>query len=179
MGARKNASVDEVVLEYAYSLFADKGIDGASLADIAAACGISKGTLYYYYPNKGALVGLCAEACIKSIDNALLNWVETLSETDEVEKAFTELANVFAPDNEDISLLLSLLRSDELNIRRLMRASLGKWQVMLEMGALRLDRRYSERLSQLSSALLYMLIGSAAAGSGRDETRERLRMLLG
>ena len=47
MGARKNASVGEVAFEYAYGLFVDKGIDGASLADIALSCGISKGTLYY------------------------------------------------------------------------------------------------------------------------------------
>ena len=33
MGARKNCMIDEVVVEYAYSIFADKGAANASLAD--------------------------------------------------------------------------------------------------------------------------------------------------
>lgn len=177
MGARKNASVGEVAFEYAYSLFADKGIDGASLADIALSCGISKGTLYYYYPNKDILISRCAEACVKNIDNSLLNWVESLDDGTEPVKAFEDIAYIFSHEREDISLMLSLFGSTNPDIRLMMRAAMKKWQVMVEMGALRLSRRYAERLSRLSAAILHILIGAAAVGGSRDEAENALNAL--
>lgn len=37
-------------------LFAAKGFDGASLADLGAACGVSKSLLYHYYESKEAIL---------------------------------------------------------------------------------------------------------------------------
>lgn len=42
----------EAIVEEAARLFAARGFDGASLADLAAACGISKSLFYHYYPSK-------------------------------------------------------------------------------------------------------------------------------
>ncbi|KLU63209.1 HTH-type transcriptional regulator TtgR [Peptococcaceae bacterium CEB3] len=44
------------ILESSIGIFAKKGIHQATLADIAAAAGISKGTLFYYYKSKGELL---------------------------------------------------------------------------------------------------------------------------
>ncbi len=40
------------IVEEAARLFAAKGFDGASLADLADACGMSKSLFYHYYPSK-------------------------------------------------------------------------------------------------------------------------------
>jgi AcrR family transcriptional regulator len=40
------------IVEEAAKLFAARGFDGASLADLAAACGMSKSLFYHYYPSK-------------------------------------------------------------------------------------------------------------------------------
>ncbi|MBL8966365.1 MAG: TetR/AcrR family transcriptional regulator [Spirochaetaceae bacterium] len=51
-----DADSRELILAAAEALVARRGIDAASLADIAAAAGVSRGTLYYHYPSKDELV---------------------------------------------------------------------------------------------------------------------------
>lgn len=50
-GEKRAAIVDE-----AAKLFAARGFDGASLADLASACGMSKSLFYHYYPSKEAIL---------------------------------------------------------------------------------------------------------------------------
>ncbi|MBO4382738.1 MAG: helix-turn-helix transcriptional regulator, partial [Clostridia bacterium] len=52
MAAPRNDNVKEIILEKTAQLLEDNGIDSLSLAAIASACGISKGTLYYHYKTK-------------------------------------------------------------------------------------------------------------------------------
>lgn len=44
------------IFEVACRLFAQRGFDGVSMRDIAQACGISKATLYHYFPDKDSLL---------------------------------------------------------------------------------------------------------------------------
>ena len=44
------------ILETAAELFADRGFRGASMADLARACGVSKALLYHYYRDKEQLL---------------------------------------------------------------------------------------------------------------------------
>lgn len=46
----------EAILRAAARLFAEEGYDRASMASLAAACGISKALLYHYYASKDALL---------------------------------------------------------------------------------------------------------------------------
>ena len=40
------------ILGAAYRVFADRGFEQATMAEIAGAAGVAKGTLYLYYPSK-------------------------------------------------------------------------------------------------------------------------------
>jgi AcrR family transcriptional regulator len=42
----------EAIVEHAARLFASRGFLGASVADLASACGASKSLIYHYYPSK-------------------------------------------------------------------------------------------------------------------------------
>lgn len=59
MARRQAADYDkkrDVITGEAAKLFAKKGFDGASLADLAAACRMSKSLIYHYYPSKEAIL---------------------------------------------------------------------------------------------------------------------------
>jgi AcrR family transcriptional regulator len=44
------------ILDSAVALIASKGFDGATMSDVAAACGASKSHLYHYFPSKEDLL---------------------------------------------------------------------------------------------------------------------------
>jgi AcrR family transcriptional regulator len=50
------------IIEAATQVFAKKGFDGATMADIASAAGINKATIYLYFESKDALIQAIAEA---------------------------------------------------------------------------------------------------------------------
>ncbi|WP_426960051.1 TetR/AcrR family transcriptional regulator [Muricoccus radiodurans] len=55
------------ILSEACRLFAERGFEGTSMRDIAAACKISKATLYHYFPDKDALFRPLALGTTKAV----------------------------------------------------------------------------------------------------------------
>lgn len=81
--AKKRASSErnkERIITTASRLIVEKGVADTSLADIARETGISKGTLYYYYPNKGDLIFDISERHLDRLTNKLFAWIERSSE---------------------------------------------------------------------------------------------------
>ncbi len=70
MARRKAASFDAqrgVIRDAAARLFADAGYASTSVADIAAACGVSKALLYHYYRDKEHLLFDIAESYVERL----------------------------------------------------------------------------------------------------------------
>jgi AcrR family transcriptional regulator len=61
----------EAIVEKAANLFAASGFRGASVADLARACGISKALLYHYYPSKEAILRVVMVSHIDALIAAL------------------------------------------------------------------------------------------------------------
>lgn len=55
------------IFEVACRLFAQRGFDGVSMRDIAQECGISKATLYHYFPDKDSLLRPLAMGITKAL----------------------------------------------------------------------------------------------------------------
>lgn len=53
--ARNEAGARARILQTAGDLFADRGFDAVSVADIAAGCGVSTGLIYYHFKDKQTL----------------------------------------------------------------------------------------------------------------------------
>ena len=73
MARRKAATFDAqrgAIRDAAARLFADKGFATTSMADIAAACGVSKALLYHYYRDKEHLLFDIAESYIERLQRS-------------------------------------------------------------------------------------------------------------
>lgn len=79
MAAPRNENVKEIILEKTARLLEDNGIDSLSLAAIASACGISKGTLYYHYKTKEDIFFDLMDRYLDQQETLLLEWMEDRS----------------------------------------------------------------------------------------------------
>ncbi len=61
----------EAIVEAAARLFAARGFDGASLADLAGACGISKSLFYHYYPSKEQILFAVMDGHLETLLTAI------------------------------------------------------------------------------------------------------------
>ena len=57
-----------------------KGARQTSLSDISKEVGISKGTLYYYYPSKSELIFDITDRHMHQVTQDLLNWISNIKE---------------------------------------------------------------------------------------------------
>lgn len=55
------------IFQVACRLFAQRGFDGVSMRDIAQECGVSKATLYHYFPDKDSILRPLAIGTTKSL----------------------------------------------------------------------------------------------------------------
>ncbi len=101
------------VLEGARDIFMADGFEGASVDDIARAAGVSKATLYSYFPDKRLLFMEVAKSeCIRQADSA----VETIDPNAPVATILTEAAwqmvNFFTSDFGQRVFRLCVAESD-------------------------------------------------------------------
>ena len=68
------------IINAATRLIMNKGARQTSLSDISREVGISKGTLYYYYPSKSELIFDITDRHMHQVTQDLLNWISTIKE---------------------------------------------------------------------------------------------------
>ncbi len=73
---QRQSSKKSRIVAVAGRLAANKGLDGFSLSDVARAAGISKGTLYYYYPTKSELIFDIAARHVNEITAFILEMID-------------------------------------------------------------------------------------------------------
>lgn len=78
------------ILSAAAQAFADTGFDGASMSQIALACGVSKALLYHYYANKEQLLFDVIEAHLED----LVASVEEVGSANDPERRLVDLCIV-------------------------------------------------------------------------------------
>lgn len=68
------------IIKIASELFLSNGINNTSLADISKKLGISKGTLYYYYPSKEDIIYDIANTHLEEVTSEVLAWFNGINE---------------------------------------------------------------------------------------------------
>jgi len=113
------------IIDAASSVFSRKGVDSATMADVAAVAGISPGAIYRYFTNKEDLARGCLE---ESAHGILDQWLQRpdssedpAGELDELARLTFSLLNDPAERSESVlavERLLTLTRENDESMRR-------------------------------------------------------------
>ena len=76
MAAPHNDNIRDKILDSASLLLQERSFADISIADIAEACEVSKGSIYYYYKSKDDLLYDIADRYLESAYHDLIIWVE-------------------------------------------------------------------------------------------------------
>jgi len=106
----KRAQKKKTIIDGASRLIIQKGIDNASLSDIAREIGISKGTLYYYYATKNDLIFDIAVDHIEQISNDLFMLIDRIEGPSSPETVLTAMVETILKAETRSRLHLYLIR---------------------------------------------------------------------
>lgn len=76
MARPKSSTKKKEIIKSVEKLITNKGVNEISLQDIASECGISKGTLYYHYASKEAIILDIIIKHMKELEDDYIDWFE-------------------------------------------------------------------------------------------------------
>ena len=116
------------LLEEATRLFAEKGFDGSSLQEIAAAVGVSKPSLLYHFPSKEDLRRRVLEAVLARWNDVMPRLLlAATSSHGQFDGVFGEMVAFFSSEPDRARLLLREALDRPHEVRRLMREHVRPW----------------------------------------------------
>ncbi|HKK64938.1 MAG TPA: TetR/AcrR family transcriptional regulator [Clostridia bacterium] len=149
------------ILEAATDLFIQQGAQDTSLAEIAQALNISKGTLYYYYSSKADLIFDVTDVYMQELTEGLLDWVKSLKEKTApeniLEAVFHTIFNAETRGKLHIYLIHEAITTQG-QLQEKIKAAYGRWKLMLQEG---LDTVFGDTLDTkvYADIILTMLTG--------------------
>jgi len=170
MGQRKTTPANrERIIQVAADLIRNNGIDNTTLADIAMAVGISKGTLYYYYATKGDLIFDVAERHMTNMTNRIFRWLESSGTSLPPRKVFRMVLDTVMHSKSRGLIHIYLLQealTENPNLRKRFVEEYGRWRELIEEGLARIYRDSADHsamagvlLSTIDGLVLQRLIG--------------------
>ncbi len=114
----RSAAKRAAIVEAATGLFLNKGYDGASMDDVAAAANVSKPTVYNHFADKEELFADVVQATADNVDGLVRMVAETLGGAEDMRDGLTELARLF---------IAAIMRPQTLKLRRLVIANADRF----------------------------------------------------
>ncbi len=151
--AEQKEQTRERLLESAHALFALKGYEGASIDEIAADAGYSRGAFYSNFQSKQQIMGALIESGFDS-DLEGIERMKTLEGEEALEQGFRELARHYSSDAQNTL-----------------------WSLEFQLAAVRhpeLRDQYAERYDKLRQGVREMLVRTfRSAGHSDPEATAR------
>ena len=162
MGQRKTTPANrERIIQVAADLIRNNGIDNTTLADIAVAASISKGTLYYYYATKGELIFDVAERHMTNMTNRIFRWLESSGTDVPPRKVFRMVLDTVMHSKSRGVIHIYLLQealTENPNLRKRFVEEYGRWRELIETGLGRIYRDSADH-SAMANVLLSTIDG--------------------
>ena len=106
------------IREAAAAVFLEKGYQGTSMDEIAAAAQVSKQTIYTHFANKEELFADLVLGNVERVDEFVSTMVRTVEDAGDIESGIQELARRY---------IRLVVRSDVLRLRRLVLGEVGRF----------------------------------------------------
>jgi AcrR family transcriptional regulator len=158
----KSNNTKENILIAASKLMTIKGVKSTSLADIAKEVGISKGTLYYYYPSKNEIIFDIAENHINQITNELFAWMDKADNKatpkEIIKVVFERILTAETRGKLHLYLISNSLTSNEY-LKKRFREKYKQWRNMIEEVLIKILKDRTTNYVALASIVLASLDG--------------------
>ncbi len=128
------------IREAAASLFLERGYQGASLDEIAAAAKVSKQTIYTHFANKEELLADLVLGNAERVDEFVATMLRTFNAASDTESGLRELARLY---------IRFLVRPEVLRMRRLVIAEAGRFPALAGTYYERVPQRFYSALATL------------------------------
>ncbi|MGL5749336.1 MAG: TetR/AcrR family transcriptional regulator [Paraclostridium sp.] len=150
---KSNNTMKENILLAATELICKNGIKNTSLADIAKAVDISKGTLYYHYSSKDELICDIAKTHLEAITGAVLDCVQGMDSNDNSKEQMINLIMEKISDIEHrgrihMYILCEAITGNE-KLQEQIRLNYTRWRSTLKSEIETIGGKDSEALSFL------------------------------
>lgn len=163
---------EQLIIDAALRVFSEKGIKEATIDDIAAAAELGKGTIYYYFPSKEAILEEVIEATVDAHFEGLLERADPLRTPYEIAEAIlTGSAENFQKRPAMFRVVYMVLAEPQGQSRKLLKGFIRRhlqWMEELKrLTAEVLDQHALEHRSFLSFLGTHVHGMMALASSGR------------
>jgi AcrR family transcriptional regulator len=135
--ATQISAKQQAIIDATSRLIVEKGVENTSLADIAKAVGISKGTLYYYYASKSDLIFDVTEQHFSQLTKGLLDWVHSVKDISDPREIFKVVSRTILGARTRARLHIYLIQSvadEDEQLRARFQQKYREWQTMIEEG---------------------------------------------
>lgn len=157
----KPNNMKENILLTATELIKKNGVKNTSLADIAKAVNISKGTLYYHYSSKDDLISDIANIHLEIITNAVLNClqgIESKNSKDEMINLIMEKISAIEDRGRIHMYILCEAITDNEYLREKIKFKYKEWRNTLKSEILKTGTKDAEALSFLLVSIVDGLV---------------------
>lgn len=156
------SSQKENIINVASKIIRHKGIECTSLGDIAKGVGISKGTLYYYYPSKDELIYDIAIHHLNKISDELLTLANTEYKKSNKKELLNLLFHRIIQDETRNRLHLYLLQgaiTSNIELMKKFKNEYISWKEMISEGLQKVYTIENDDYNYMSQILLAILDG--------------------
>lgn len=172
MATRKSLTGSDTrsdILASASRLFIERGVDNTSLKDIARGCGISTGTLFYYYASKSDLIFDVTDEHFNQLTGQLMDWVSRSYQQTDLQQILQVVFDTIVGDITRGKLhhyLIQAAVSDTSSIRERFQQKYAEWRLMIQDGLSHFveDDQQKKVFSQIILASLDGLVMQAILG---------------